>query len=254
MNIANLCRVGGRGVWNAAAWFHGWEFFQGNDGACRADSRPHASTVVPATGVELKNVAIVLADIGGYTRFIAFHKTALLHAQEIISQLLETVIDRASVPLTLNKLEGDAALLYAEMSVRATDAARDVARQVTAFFSAFHAKAEELARNRANCPCDACQHILDLRLKAVLHHGVVAIRKIRQFEELTGEDVIVAHRLLKNSVSMPEYILMTASFHRLAGDLDGYQTERGQESYDDLGSVETIVFSPLTPDRDRRWT
>ena len=195
--------------------------------------------------MELKHVALVIADIGGYTRFIRLHKTTLLHAEEIISQLLETVIAHASFPLTLNKLEGDAALLYAEMGEAETAAARDIAWQVTAFFSAFHAKAEELSRNRSNCPCDACQHILDLRLKAVLHHGVVAIRKIRQFEELTGEDVIMAHRLLKNSVSKPEYILMSVSFHRLAGDLAGYQSEKGEETYVDLGRIDTVVFSPL---------
>lgn len=193
--------------------------------------------------MELKHVALVMADIGGYTRFIKFHKTALLHAQEIISHLIEAIIDRASFPLILNKLEGDAALLYAEMGDAETAAARDVAQQVTVFFSAFHAKSKELSDSRANCPCDACQHIFNLRLKAVLHHGVVAIKKIRQFEELTGEDVILVHRLLKNSVSKPEYILMSASFHRLAGDLAGYQSETRKESYDVLGRIDTVVFS-----------
>ena len=77
----------------------------------------------------------------------------------------------------------------------------------------------------------------------MLHHGEVAIRKIRQFEELTGEDVILAHRLLKNSVSKPEYILMSASFHRLAGDLAGYLRESGRETYEDLGCIDTVVFS-----------
>jgi class 3 adenylate cyclase len=196
--------------------------------------------------MELKHLALVIADIGGYTRFIRLHNTTRLHAEEIISQLLEAVIDRAAFPLTLNKLEGDAALLYAEMGDTEAAAARDIARQVMAFFSAFHGKSRELARNRANCPCDACQHILDLRLKAVLHHGVVAIRKVRQFEELTGEDVILAHRLLKNSVSKPEYILMSASFHRLAGNLAGYIGESGGETYEELGSIDTVVFSPLS--------
>ncbi|MBE0619524.1 MAG: DUF2652 domain-containing protein [Burkholderiales bacterium] len=197
--------------------------------------------------MEPKHVALVIADIGGYTNFIRFHKTALLHAEEIVSQLLGAIIERADFPLVLNKLEGDAVLLYAEMGDAEAAAARDVARQVTAFFSAFHAKSKELSSNRANCPCDACQHILDLKLKAVLHHGVVAIKKIRQFEELTGEDVILVHRLLKNSVSKPEYILMSASFHRLAGDLAGYSSYGGEETCDGLGSIDTVVFSPLLP-------
>lgn len=195
--------------------------------------------------MKLQHVAIAIADIGGYTRFIRLHKSTLLHAEEIISQLLETIVDGAAFPLVLNKLEGDAALMYADMGDSEAAAARDVARQSATLFSAFHAKSGELARKRDNCPCDACQHILDLRLKVVLHHGVVAIRKMRQFEELTGEDVILAHRLLKNSVSKPEYILMSASFHRLAGNLAGYSSESGQEDYKDLGNVDTVVFSPL---------
>lgn len=193
--------------------------------------------------MQLKHVALVIADIGGYTRFIRLNKATLLHAEEIISQLLESIIERADFPLTLNKLEGDAALLYAEIGDTELAAARDITQQVTAFFSAFHEKARELSGSRANCPCDACQHILDLRLKAVLHHGVVAIRNIRQFEELTGECAILVHRLLKNGVAKPEYILMSASFHRLAGDLPGFRRETGEETYDDLGRVETVVFS-----------
>ena len=195
--------------------------------------------------MDLKHVALVITDIGGYTRFIKFHETALLHAQEVISQLLEAVVDSASHPLILNKLEGDAALMYARMGEDREAGARDVAQQVTAFFAAFHAESKQLASERSNCPCDACQHILDLSLKAVLHHGQVAIRKIRQFEELTGADVIMAHRLLKNTVAQPEYVLMTESFHRLAGDLPGYRSMRSVEAYEALGSVGTVVFLPL---------
>ena len=199
------------------------------------------------SGPQLKHVAIVIADIGGYTRFIRLQKSTLLHAQEIISQLLETVIDGASYPLKLNKLEGDAALLYAEIDEADAQAARDVATQVSTFFAGFHAKAAELSGTRAACACDACRHILDLRLKAVLHHGVVAVGKVRQFEELTGEDVILAHRLLKNSVDEPEYILMSESFHRLAGDVPGHRHRRGAETYDELGRTGTVICSSAQP-------
>ena len=63
----------------------------------------------------LRPVALVLADIGGYTRFIRLHALSVVHAQEIVTELLEAVIDRAEHPLRLNKLEGDAAFLSAEL-------------------------------------------------------------------------------------------------------------------------------------------
>jgi len=80
--------------------------------------------------MELKKVALVIADISGYTRFLQFNKTSLLHANEIVSQLLESVIDGASHPLILNKLEGDALLLYAELGIDEGVAAREVSRQI----------------------------------------------------------------------------------------------------------------------------
>ena len=194
--------------------------------------------------MELKKVALVIADISGYTQFIQDNKTSLLHAEEIISQLLETVIEGAKYPLVLNKLEGDAILMYAELGNDEVEAARDVARQVQAFFAVFRAKAHELATSRAGCPCQACQRILELRLKAILHQGTVAFKKIRQFEEIAGEDVIVAHRLLKNSVPASEYILMTEVFFQLTGDLPHNQAEARREFCKGLGDIAVRVFYP----------
>ena len=194
--------------------------------------------------MELKQVALVIVDISGYTRFIKFHKTSLIHAQEVISQLLESVIDRASHPLILNKLEGDAALLYAELGNDESAALRDILAQAHGFFAAFHAKALELSGSRSNCPCDACQRIRDLRLKAILHRGVTAFRKIRQFDEMAGEDVILVHRLLKNSIAAHEYVLLTEAFYRQLGNPPEFAGAFHEEAYDDLGPVKSRVIFP----------
>ena len=58
---------------------------------------------------------LVLADISGYTAFIA--GTELEHAHEIISELLEVILGRFMPLLTLSKLEGDAVFCYAPESV-----------------------------------------------------------------------------------------------------------------------------------------
>jgi class 3 adenylate cyclase len=188
-------------------------------------------------------VALVIVDISGYTAFIRSNRTTLVHAQEAIAQLLESVIDRADHPLRLNKLEGDAAFLYAPLGSDAAAAARDVARQVGGFFPAFHDRARALARSRESCPCGACRAIHGLQLKAIVHAGEAAFRRIRQFEELTGEDVIVAHRLLKNSVPRPEYVMMTEAFLRLLPDPGFPRGEPRVEAYDDLGDIPVRVFA-----------
>ena len=192
--------------------------------------------------METKKVVLVIVDISGYTQFIRSEKMSAVHAEEIIFDLLEAVIDKAAYPLTLNKLEGDAALLYAELKDDETAVARDVACQVQAFFDVFYERARLLSSERADCDCNACQRILDLRLKAFLHYGEVVFKKIRQFEEMAGEDVIIAHRLVKNSIPSNEYILMTEPFYQLAGELPNMKMETHQETYDELGSINVNVF------------
>ncbi len=49
---------------------------------------------------------LVIADISGYTSFIA--RTELEHSQEILSELLELLVSRFQPTMTISKLEGDA--------------------------------------------------------------------------------------------------------------------------------------------------
>ena len=195
--------------------------------------------------MELKRVGLVLIDISGYTQFILSNETSLLHAEDIISQLLETVIDKAEFPLILNKLEGDAALLYAELGSAETEGAKDIFRQVEKFFAAFHFKIEKLSIDRASCPCNACRQIKELKLKAILHKGDVAFKKIRQFDELGGIEVIWVHRLLKNTVPAKEYILTTKAFSEALGNIPGRRWDVHEEEYADLGSVQVKVYYPV---------
>jgi hypothetical protein len=194
-----------------------------------------------------KKVALTIVDISGYTHFIKTHKTSQFHAEEIIFDLLEAIVDQADYPLILNKLEGDALFLYADLIAgKEAVVACDVVRQVQLFFEAFHNRKAELVTERADCACNACQHIIDLRLKAFLHRGEAFFRQIRHFEELAGEDVILIHRLLKNSIPAVEYIAATYAFAELTDDyFTNLCPQLRQESYPDLGTVEVQVFDPI---------
>lgn len=194
----------------------------------------------------VRKVVLVIFDIGGYTEFIRFNRDTLAHAHEAIAQLLEDLVDHATHPLVLNKFEGDAALLYADRAGDDAAAVRDVSRQVFDLFAAFRAKAMALSADRSACPCAACRNIGELRLKAIVHLGEAAFRQIRQFEEMAGEDVIIVHRLLKNSVTAREYVLMTEPAFR---HLEPAVRDRGSdlvERYDHLDAIPVKVFAPDT--------
>ena len=196
--------------------------------------------------MEIKRVVLVLADISGYTRFMKMHTTSLLHAEVIISELLETVIDHTEHPLTLSKLEGDAAFLYVTLEAGddARAVAQDVLRQVAAFIEAFKVKERELIGCMV-CACEACRNIQQLKIKAFLHVGQTAIKKIRQFEDLGGEDPIVIHRLTKNSIPAKEYVVMTEAFYELSGGLAGQTPEARTEECEGIGPVPIRVYYPV---------
>jgi len=159
--------------------------------------------------MRLAHAVLVLADISGYTSFITNRETSLLHAEQIITALLEAMIDRTEHPLTLNKLEGDAAFFWAESGDDRNAAMRDALMQVQALFAAFDQKLAQVGAERANCTCEACANIAGLRIKAFVHCGEVAVKQVRQFEELAGEDVILVHRLMKNHLAEREYVLLS---------------------------------------------
>lgn len=192
----------------------------------------------------LRKVALVIADISGYTRFIRYNDATLEHASEAIRKLLELVATHASHPLRLNKLEGDAVFLFAELETDEAAGVADVTRQVFELFPLFRQKIVDIAQDRSVCPCDACRSVMKLRLKVILHSGRVAQHTILGHDELAGEDVILVHRLLKNSVDAHEYVAMTPVFRGLAGSLAGLREEVSIEHPEGFGVLDLHVFHP----------
>jgi hypothetical protein len=188
---------------------------------------------------------VVIVDISGYTGFVRLHRTSMAHAEQIITDLMESVLDVQGPPLVLDKLMGDAAIFYSTDDGEGV--AEAIAAQVVRFFDAFN-RSEEVLVSCNLCVCDACIQMGGLQLKAILHHGELIVKQMGGRAELGGTDIILAHRLLKNSVEGDEYILMTSAFHDRAGDMGGMSPHRGQEETD-LGPVEVVVFYPDSGER-----
>ena len=196
--------------------------------------------------MELAQVSLILADISGYTNFVTMHRISVLHAEQIITELMEAIISQIETPLVLNKLEGDAVFLYA----RAGDEglAKKVLDKVLAFFSSFKARQQELIKaGEGGCFCEACCNINKLSLKIIVHYGQVVIKQVRQLEELAGSDVILAHRLLKNTVPSNEYLLLTENFYQWSGGLPGPEPQVFKGTYPDIGVVQGRVYYPDLP-------
>ena len=195
---------------------------------------------------EERPVLLLIADISGYTRFMVANRETLAHAQVIINELISAVIDRVDMPLEVAKLEGDAVFLYAlheRLEAQGEDVGKTVRQMVEEFYDAFCGKLEELYRGNL-CHCEACKTLTALRLKIIMHSGTALFYRLGRFDELSGPDVILAHRLVKNSVKSHHYLLMTEAARSLLDPEGSIQAASGSESYEEIGAVATYVYAP----------
>ena len=163
---------------------------------------PQVRSAVSVARVETRRALLLIADIGGYTEYMQFHRTLLGHAEAATRRLLEKVVD-AAPDFDLVEIEGDAAFLSREADTVDDGAAlAAVTDAVVTMHRAFHVERRLVELNL--CPCDSCTQTSDLKLKFVAHVGEVAIQKIKRRRKLIGMDVIFVHRLLKNPVQVPE--------------------------------------------------
>lgn len=196
---------------------------------------------------------VAVADISGYTRFVVMHRSSVAHAEQIISELMETVTEHAAFPLRVQKLEGDAAFMAAEVSGPMDAAVNDVMRQVVSFTTEFKKKQKELFdKSVGGCACTACQTIESLGLKTVVHAGTVLEKQMSGFTELAGEPVIVAHRLLKNSVEGSNYILATEQVASKLTSEPYADSSKYREDIEDVGPINVTAFHPAGQMLDRQ--
>jgi hypothetical protein len=94
------------------------------------------------------------------------------------------------------------------------------------------------------CSCDACRQIGQLRVKFVTHVGEVATQTIRKRTKLVGVDVIAAHRMLKNDVPVPEYILMSKAMYEQCDEGLRERAVPIELELDELGSM-SLYFVDL---------
>src|ERR1700674_100569 len=154
---------------------------------------------------------LLIADITGYTRFLT--GSELDHARGILEQLFSTLLDKLKSPFLLSNIQGDAILAHARAE-RVADGGHvlDIVENLYCGF------AESLERMLVNttCTCAACRNISNLDLKLVVHYGEYIEQDIADRKELSGPEVILIHRLMKNKITAATGIRAYAAFTEAA--------------------------------------
>ena len=180
---------------------------------------------------------LVIADISGYTSFIA--KTELEHSHEILAELLGLLVEKIKPLFTISKLEGDAVFAYAaEGKITRGETLLEFLEDIYVAF-----RDRQVSMKRATtCTCLACQNIPTLDLKFIAHHGDYIVQRVGEIRELVGSDVNLIHRLTKNHVAEATgwraYLMLTdRCLDHLKLNLENTHVQ--VETYEHLGEVKT---------------
>lgn len=184
------------------------------------------------------NKLLFIPDISGFTKFIT--ETEITHSHHIITELINLIIEENNNLLKISEIEGDAILFYQDENIPSHPDMINLSEQM---FTKFHTHLK-LIENNTVCRCGACSTVSNLSLKFVMKYGEFQVSKIANFTKLFGSDVILVHRLLKNSIGLNEYIVSTEdAFAEAVVNSQGFI--RHSEHYDNFGDVK-LFYKPLT--------
>jgi hypothetical protein len=194
-----------------------------------------------------ESACLLIADISGYTSYLA--GVELDHAQDILADLIGTVVTALRPNFKLAKLEGDAAFVVASPDKVDGSLLLDVLERC---YFGFRRRRRDV-RQATSCECNACLRIPDLNLKFVTHVGLIGRQRMAGHEELVGSDVIVIHRMLKNTVvedtGIAAYALLSqACIDMMKIDPAALDMRPHVETYEHLGEVHGWIH-----DLERRW-
>lgn len=180
------------------------------------------------------NATILIPDISGFTEFMT--STELSHSSFAINMLIDAIINAVENEYEVSEIEGDAVLLIMKGEAPSQQQVQDTCFKI---FNAFHYKRKWMQQH-AVCPCGACLAITDLTLKFVVHYGPLAEIKVGRFVKQSGPEMIVAHRLLKNSIANNEYLLLTEKLLKqgIPQEASELSWNSSSEEYAALGKID----------------
>lgn len=191
---------------------------------------------------------ICIPDISGFTQFMSDMDFEL--TSRVIPSLLNNIIYSNEIELKVSEIEGDAVLFFRQGKLPPFD---KLVKQCQYFYTEFYKQMDAL-REKHSDKNGAYKIPEMLGLKIILHYGQeIGVVPVGKRIKLMGEDVIVAHRLLKNDVPIDEYILISdqliSEYAPISNDdFDWASLKEGSVKIEHMGDVgfKYINLKPLT--------
>ncbi|WP_417886869.1 DUF2652 domain-containing protein [Zunongwangia sp.] len=178
---------------------------------------------------------VIMPDISGFSKFV--ENIDVETGKIIISKLLNVIVKNNILDLQISEIEGDAILFY--KFGKAIPVSK-ILKQYELIYTAFFQEIDRLKEQYKAIN-------FDLSIKLIAHFGYFAKFNVGTFEKLYGKTVVEIHRLLKNSISGKEYVLITNSLIKNTEDKSTlssqkYMVKEGFEIYDENSKINYTYF------------
>jgi Protein of unknown function (DUF2652) len=198
--------------------------------------------------MDIENGYLFITDITGYTQFLT--QSELDHAKGILDALFDSILEHLHPPMIISGTQGDAIICY--FPENAFVQRQSIMEGMEEVYFDFQNRLGLMALN-STCTCRACANMSALDLKVFLHYGQYILQQIGERVDLQGADVILVHRLMKNSIKerfgLTGYGLITEPAARalgISGLTDGMHEHTEQVEH--FGEVRIFVH-----DLGRAW-
>lgn len=198
--------------------------------------------------MEASPTLLCIPDISGFTEYM--RNADIEISSQVIPALLNEIIYSNEINLKVSEIEGDAILFFRRGDLPSFE---DLVDQCKLFYTQFYERMEVLLK-KFKGDKDEINFPEILGLKIVLHYGnEIGMVPIGNHIKLMGEDVITAHRLLKNNVPIDEYLLISDDLlshfkkNNIKEEFDWCQLKPGELEVEHLGTLKYhyINLKPL---------
>ncbi|MBC3540145.1 DUF2652 domain-containing protein [Rufibacter sediminis] len=202
-------------------------------------------SIAPHEADDSQPALLFIPDISGFTRFM--HENGVQYSRNLIADLLEIIIEANILNMEVCEIQGDAILFYKLGEAPSID---QIVSQCKQIFLDFQNYLRIMERDDRLSTPKLSEN--KLTLKIVVHYGRISVTQIRDHIKLMGTDVILAHRLLKNSIEGSEYVLLTEGYlntqspETVQHNFEWSQLKDGKNSYDHVGEIK-YKYAFLTP-------
>jgi hypothetical protein len=190
-------------------------------------------------GKQVNQGLILIPDISGYSEFV--EKTDIEVGRSIVYELLSEIIQANTLGLEVSEVEGDAVLFY---KYGKPPSIEKILEQFERMLKVFHNVLSHLHTQHSQ-----------LSLKMIAHYGPITEFQINRFRKLYVEPLIIAHRLLKNSIDSTCYVLLTDDLLNAAPVSEATltrQTRQASKLCQVYGNLKEVCFTYFDYQHDSR--